>query len=122
MFEGIALTVAYLSFSHVVLSDTFLGPSYRPFWADGICSLRGQGCVVGPGGRSVLTLLGFPGPYPLDMSNNYWGTADLDRVAEMIWDGTDDHGIGGVVSFQPIANGSLPTEKKSLGSIKSMFR
>lgn len=26
----------------------------------------------------------------LDLTRNYWGTTDLDAIAEMIWDGNDD--------------------------------
>jgi len=57
-----------------------------------------------------------------DMRYNYWGTADRDSIAAWIWDGNDDPDIHGFVDFVPASPVPLPTEKKSLGSVKSLYK
>jgi hypothetical protein len=58
----------------------------------------------------------------LDFTGNYWGTSDPDSIAAMIVDSNDDSNIHGTVLFEPFADGPLPTEKKSLGGVRAMFR
>lgn len=60
--------------------------------------------------------------FDLDFSGNYWGTTDADSIAAMIEDGIDDPGVHCTIQFEPFAPGPVPTEKKPLGSVKSMFR
>lgn len=57
-----------------------------------------------------------------DLRDNYWGIADRDSIAALIWDGTDDPTINGIVDFEPFSAVPLPTEKKSLGSVKGLYR
>jgi hypothetical protein len=57
-----------------------------------------------------------------DFRGNYWGTTDPDSIAAMIQDSTDYPEIHSTVLFEPFAGGPVPTEKKSFGSIKAMFR
>ena len=73
-------------------------------------------------GLGVLASAYFGDQYNLDFSGNYWGTTDADSIAALIIDSEDDPSVHCTVQFEPFANGPLPTEKQSLGSIKSMFR
>ena len=57
-----------------------------------------------------------------DLRGNYWGIADRDSIAALIWDGTDDPTINGIVDFEPFSATPLPAEKKSLGGVKSLYR
>jgi len=65
----------------------------------------------------------FAGPFvEQDMIGNYWGTTDPDLVAGWIWDQNDDPANFSIVNFLPMANGPVPTENTSWGSVKAMFR
>ncbi len=57
-----------------------------------------------------------------DLQGNYWGTSDSDSIAAMIQDSNDNSSIHTTVLFEPYADGPVPTEMKSFGSIKAMFR
>ena len=57
-----------------------------------------------------------------DLTGNYWGTTDTDLIAEWIWDFSDDPVTRAYINFLPIAGGPLPTEKKTLGDLKAMYR
>jgi hypothetical protein len=56
-----------------------------------------------------------------DLSNNYWGTADPNQVAQWIWDGIDDPSIKAVVQYLPISTGPIATEPKSWGEVKTLY-
>lgn len=58
----------------------------------------------------------------LDFTGNYWGTTDPDSIAAMITDQNDDPALQCIVQFEPFADGPVPNEKRSMGSIKAMFR
>jgi len=57
-----------------------------------------------------------------DFRGNYWGTSDPVAIAAMIQDSNDDLSIHATVLFEPYAGGPVPTEKKSFGSVKAIFR
>ena len=57
-----------------------------------------------------------------DLTGNYWGTTNPDTVADWIWDQNDDPSNFSIVNYLPMADGPVPTEEKSFGSIKAMFR
>jgi len=57
-----------------------------------------------------------------DLTNNYWGTSDPDSIAAWIWDYNDDPVTRAYIDYSPFSDIPLPTEKKSIGSIKAMFR
>ncbi len=58
----------------------------------------------------------------IDMENNYWGTADPDSISAWILDRNDSPDACGLVDFEPFSVIPLPTEKQSLGGLRSMFR
>ncbi len=61
--------------------------------------------------------------YTWDLSNNYWGTTDPDEISLWINDASDADNNGILyVNFLPVADGPVPTEQKSLGGLRSMFR
>ena len=63
-------------------------------------------------------------PVTHDLTNNYWGTADIAQIEEWIIDENDDPGIAATVLFSPYSNVPLPVDSntKSFGGIKAMFR
>jgi len=61
-------------------------------------------------------------PRIVDLTDNFWGTADADSINALIVDGSDNPNSHYTVLFEPFATGPVPTEKKSIGSVKSMFR
>lgn len=61
-------------------------------------------------------------PIHFDMTDNWWGTTDPDSIQALIFDHNDDPASGYIIDWQPFKSEPVPTEKKSLGSVKSMFR
>ncbi len=132
--------------SHLLLNNCRLSSPYRAIVAGTWGYLRGSGNVIPPGeGERILisnTLFYFndnhilrsEAPYiklvafvsppadTLDFTGNYWGTTEVDTIAEWIWDGRDDPDIYGIVEFEPFSPVPVSTEKKSMGDIKRMFR
>lgn len=103
--------------------NTFRGASYASL-------LLGHGfmtlshCHILSGGRRLVQLEAFVDPpdVRIDLRNNYWGIANRDSIANLIWDGNDDSNIHAFVDFEPFSPTPLPTERKSLGSVKRLFR
>ena len=60
----------------------------------------------------------------VDMTGNYWGTANPDSISAWIVDGHDvvDPQMHGFVNFQPFSSVPVPTERTSLGGVKALFR
>lgn len=79
--------------------------------------------ILNSGGRSVrLTAFLEDPPYIIDLSGNYWGTTIVDSISSWIWDGHDDPDIHAFVEFEPFSPVPLPSEQKSMGDVKRMFR
>lgn len=57
----------------------------------------------------------------VDFSMNYWGTTDLEEIAEGIWDCNDDDHAYNCVIFEPIADGPVSVETHSWSSVKALF-
>lgn len=71
----------------------------------------------------AISSTGFPYEHiNQDMQGNYWGTADSDSIAAMIWDSNDDPDLHFTVLFEPFSEGPVSIEKKSLGDLKALFR
>ena len=58
----------------------------------------------------------------LDFTNNWWGIADADSIADWIHDGSDDPDIQALVRYEPFADGPVSTEQKGFGDMKRLFR
>ncbi len=57
-----------------------------------------------------------------DLAGNFWGTTDTDSIGLWIEDVNDDPAIHSVAVFLPIADGPVPTETRSWGDVKSLYR
>lgn len=58
----------------------------------------------------------------LDLTGNYWGTADGAAISNSIWDAVDEASINCTVQFAPFADGPVPAETRSWGDLKALFR
>jgi len=58
----------------------------------------------------------------IDFSGNWWGTNDVEEIAEGIWDCEDFDTAYNCVVFEPIADGPVSVETHSWSSVKSLFR
>jgi hypothetical protein len=56
------------------------------------------------------------------MTGNYWGTDSADSISAWILDGNDDSSVHAFVDFEPFSATPLPTERRSLGSVKSLYK
>ena len=78
--------------------------------------------ILNNGGNSARVEF-FPGSLTyLDLRNNYWGTDDQVQIEEWIWDWNDDSSVNAIVLFEPYSDQPMPTEKKSLGEVKALYR
>lgn len=99
------------------------GGSYATVWlSGGTASLSGDHIL--DGGRRIVELSTFltEPPVTIDLRSNYWGIANRDSIAALIWDGHDDPAIRAFVDFEPFSSIPLPAERKSLGSVKSLYK
>lgn len=88
-------------------------------------SARGSGNhILNGNGSTTVRLENYPlgSSAVIDLRYNYWGTADSTNVADWIWDGEDDPGIFARVDYMPMSTHQVPTEQKSLGGLKAIFR
>jgi hypothetical protein len=58
----------------------------------------------------------------VDLTGNYWGTADRDSIEAWIKDGNDDPSIHGFVKFEPFSPVPVPEKKETMGGVKALFR
>ncbi len=58
----------------------------------------------------------------LDFTNNYWGTDNPDSIEAWIHDYNDSDKACYTIDYQPFRGVSTPTKKRSMGSLKAMFR
>jgi len=133
-----------LSASEMELNDSFLGqsPGNIAVWSGS--TLTGSGNVLeggtvysihmttsamidfhdnhilNAGGWSAYVATASQLPVEFDLRDNYWGTADSQQIAEWIRDGNDD-AENTTVLFEPFHAEPVPTEKTSLGRLKSLF-
>ena len=60
--------------------------------------------------------------YTLDLTNNWWGTADSTQIAAWIRDVHDDPKYNIEVKFVPFADQPLPAQSTSFGGLKAKFQ
>ena len=76
-----------------------------------------------PGGLFASTSEYYPGePRYIDLTRNYWGTTDLDELADGIFDGNDSDLVSLYFVIDPVADGPVPAERKSFGDVKALYR
>lgn len=73
-------------------------------------------------GYAVRCVSTWAGASSLNLTGNYWGTADAAAVRALIWDANDTSDTNGEVTFEPFADGPVPTETTSWGELKALFR
>jgi len=107
----------------VEVSGSVLAGAYRNVWLRSGAIVTAHGNHILKPGLNFIKCEQYSGEIiALDFTNNYWGTTDLDSIALGIWDYNDNPTIKATIDFEPISDIPLPTEKKSLGDVKSMFR
>ena len=87
-------------------------------------------CDIEPGAPfSVAAWTSVNDVAEFDLTGNYWGTTDSLQIEEWIFDFEDsDHPDYppnvdlSRVRFMPVRDGSVPTERKSVGGLKGRFR
>ena len=113
--------------------------------ADGGSSVSGSGNIVAAGATAVIDLMNanmtmgdshiladgglavkcrhlIDDTWTIDLRNNWWGVADASTIAGLIHDGTDDPEIPAIVLFEPFADGEVPNESMSWGTLKNLYR
>lgn len=63
----------------------------------------------------------YQAPVYADFSGNYWGTTDLDEIANYIVDGHDLEGVELYLDYEPIAGGPVPIRGRSWSQVKALF-
>jgi len=107
----------------VEVSGSVLAGAYRNIWLRSGAVLTAHGNHILKPGLNFIKCEQYSGEIiTMDFTNNYWGTTALDSIALGIWDFNDNPTIKATIDFEPISDVPLPTEKKSLGDVKSMFR
>jgi hypothetical protein len=85
--------------------------------------------IINGGGYSVRARMranGLAEPLVLDLTNNFWGTADSEQIASWIEDYYDYDPNEGyhfvIVDYQPFMEDTVSVEKHSWTEVKEMFR
>jgi hypothetical protein len=84
--------------------------------------LHGNDILNGGGDTVKLACYVSPPVVVLDLTDNFWGTTDANQIAQWIWDGNDDPAIHGFVDFEPFAGGPIPSDERSWGEVKNLYR
>jgi len=61
------------------------------------------------------------GHHYLDFTMNYWGTTNVEEIADWITDGNDSPDINLYIEFEPMADGPVQVKSHSLSRIKTLF-
>jgi energy-coupling factor transporter ATP-binding protein EcfA2 len=84
--------------------------------------LHGNYIYKGDNPYAVEVLYAFYEMVSFDLTDNYWGTTDIETIEEWIWDWNDDPSIHGTVDFLPLADGDVSTDQTTLDRLKAMYR
>jgi len=77
--------------------------------------------ILNAGGWSVHTVGGSLNVWPIDLTNNFWGSEDSDQIADWIYDRNDSNGTWLLVDFEPFHGQPVRTEETSFGRVKAAF-
>jgi len=84
-----------------------------------------QNCDLSKGERGVIWVLDTvpcQNTGIIDMTNNFWGTDNPDSIQTWIRDSSDSADACYSVDFEPFSPIPTPTQTKSLGGFKALFR
>jgi hypothetical protein len=107
--------------------NTVQGAAYADllFAGGGTASFHDNHVLKGAG-LSVRTDGYVLDPVHIDLKNNFWGTASTDSISAWILDGNDPHPPwetwNGFVDFEPFSARPIPTDQKTMGGLKAIFR
>ena len=75
-------------------------------------------------GPVIQAYYSYPTQYTwtLDFRDNYWGTTEADSIAAWILDSVDNPEMPATVEYLPFSEVPVETERRSMGSVKSLFR
>jgi hypothetical protein len=82
--------------------------------------------LIPSGDGDYVVALGTPGQWPLvtiDLTNNWWGTADADSIAAGMIDAVyDPEQYANTVIYEPFLIGPVANQKATMGNMKMLFR
>ena len=82
--------------------------------------------LIPSGDGDYVVALGTPGQWPpvtIDLTNNWWGTADADSLAAGMIDAVyDPEEYANTVIYEPFLTGPVANKKATMGSMKMLFR
>lgn len=114
----------WLAHGHLIGSGNEMGPNDTGptlSFANASAEFHGNHFQKSSQGTVDTYLYSDPG-FSLDLTNNFWYTTESDSISAWIWDGVDDPEIQTIVQYEPFSLVPIPTERKSMGGLKSLFR
>ena len=124
LFGGMDI-IAMDELSHLTGSQNIMSGSRHAtisMWRGSTIDMHTNHIFIEEGYLVVLGLYEYQPLGPIDMTNNYWGITNADSISALIWDGNDDLSIHAYVEFIPFSGQPMPTETKSWGGVKSLYR
>jgi len=123
--SGVKLYLSESSTEAEIYDNVFHGASFSTLYLSSAPSLSGSGNhILNSGSDYSVKLRGYDynnNPV-VDLRGNYWGTDDPAQIDAWIYDIHDDPDEDTEVLYQPFSDVPLPSEEKSLGSFKSLYR
>lgn len=103
---------------------TILNSRTNAIYTTGRCTITLEDSAILPAtGFAVYASVASSWPtHTLDLRNNNWGTTDAARIAELIWDHSDDPSNPCTVLFEPFIGQPVGVEAMSWGDLKASFR
>ncbi len=111
-FTGIALTAT---------KNIFRGADDATLFLSGNSVEMHENHILNSGGYTVKINFYDSPNHTLDLTNNWWGTADSTQIATWIRDVHDDPYFNIEVKFVPFADQPLPARSTSFGQLKAGF-
>jgi hypothetical protein len=79
-------------------------------------------CMLGDGGRYAVRVILYPAGSVIDLGGNTWFSDDPVEILARIRDARVDPALGATVIVEPLADGEVPAQTTSFGSVKGLFR